>query len=1021
VSSDRLETTAVLKAAQIAFNLELMQTAASFVTTRQILQTALERYNSGANTTRESWADAEFDLEASFGYTGPLKSPFVLQVRIFSRNSTGPAGLESVLNVTGTGADTIHLPWNHDDGRPVLLGDSPSGFPPALYPNLTMSTILDSNGDPQPMAMYEGMVLGSNSTLVLGPLMLNATSSLLSITLPIVNNTSPNDVIGWASVVTAARLIQLVQQDPRGLGTSGQTLLLGPVTPTNHFPSTVLGREAAADLQVRYLLPLNATSIGRHPSHVFGTENAPFPASDYPAVARSLIDDMRGWDEVGSIIRTHNEAGKSVSVGFSVPPTNLVDWVVVVEQSRDEVWEPINHLRNIILACLFAVVGFNILISLPIAHWAVSPIIRLRAATEQTIDPPCRLEPGQRSSDDLSRSKGDSTSILTRKEGFVVSLSRWRGKKQRTLDIEKRDDQHFRVPGKVPEKKPWIADEMTDLIQVFNIMADELYAQYSKLEDRVRQRTKELEHSKRAAEAANEAKTIFVANVSHELKTPLNGILGMCAVGMEESDPVQLRQSLAIIARSGDLLLHTLSDLLTFSTNQLAGQVLKLEEKEFHLRDVGSQLNAIFVEQAKERRINFEVVFEDMSQGASGASASRHVRDAALWGDMHRILQIVINFTSNALKFTPPDGSVTVLVRLLAETPSRRSSCAAEAIPASVKPLPSPLDTGTANFINPREAAQAHFEMQERAASPPPGQDVFIELEVRDTGPGIPEEEQGRIFEPFVQGDAGLSRKHGGTGLGLSISKQLASLMRGSLRLESSVGVGSIFTAKIPLRRLPQSSSAAVLEETGVLELPRSASPEHVGAIESQNLGDRFVEIGGVKDGEGPSAVEPSAVEVASPVPAAGAKPMAKDVRVLVAEDNKVNQEVIVRMLKLEQIVNVTIAADGQEALDHVKAKTPSGEQCAESPPFDLILMDVQMPHMDGLTSARLLRQHGFTNPIVALTAYAEQRNVEDCFQSGMDYFLSKPIKRPQLRKVLNEYCMRSDEPASPPAAHQQP
>lgn len=124
-------------------------------------------------------------------------------------------------------------------------------------------------------------------------------------------------------------------------------------------------------------------------------------------------------------------------------------------------------------------------------------------------------------------------------------------------------------------------------------------------------------------------------------------------------------------------------------------------------------------------------------------------------------------------------------------------------------------------------------------------------------------------------------------------------------------------------------------------------------------------------------------------------------IRVLVAEDNKVNQEVVLRMLKLEDIYDVTVAKDGQEALDLVKESMCGDERKA----FNLIFMDVQMPNVDGLQSTRLIREIGYQAPIVALTAFAEESNIQDCLDSGMNYFLSKPIRRPQLKKVLKEYC----------------
>lgn len=132
--------------------------------------------------------------------------------------------------------------------------------------------------------------------------------------------------------------------------------------------------------------------------------------------------------------------------------------------------------------------------------------------------------------------------------------------------------------------------------------------QYAILEEKVAERTRELEVSKRAAEAANESKTLFIANISHELRTPLNGILGMCAVCMGDDDLLRIKRSLQIVYKSGDLLLNLLNDLLTFSKNQI-GQQLTLEEKEFNLADIQSQICAIFEKQAREGKINLHVRF----------------------------------------------------------------------------------------------------------------------------------------------------------------------------------------------------------------------------------------------------------------------------------------------------------------------------------------------------------------------------------------------------------------------------
>jgi osomolarity two-component system sensor histidine kinase SLN1 len=565
---------------------------------------------------------------------------------------------------------------------------------------------------------------------------------------------------------------------------------------------------------------------------------------------------------------------------------------------------------------------------------------------------------------------------------------------------------------------------MTDLIMTFNEMSDALLAQYTKLEDRVRQRTVELESSKKAAEAANESKTRFVANVSHELRTPLNGILGLAAVSMAENDPDRMRGSLSTIEKSGNLLLRTLNDLLTFSTNQLGHQVITLDEREFAIRDIETQTLAIFGQRAKEKCVNLRVIFEETPGDIYGTGK---LQDLHLYGDIHRILQIVINLVGNSMKFTPPEGLITLRIRCLVERPTVSRS-----VSAMKTPLTALQQTSTnpgpeaACFINPQEVAQHHGLVHEGARSAPSGKDIFVELEVEDTGPGIEKEMQDRVFEPFVQADAGLSRKHNGTGLGLSISTQLVTLMDGTLRLKSTLGEGSTFTAKIPLRIVFNPSSETPRSS---LELARTASrpstgQQHPPALSRDSSDEEAIVV--VDDAPATltksNPIRPSTPSIslnrphlrpnkASPSPSTSSEsssafltlaPDFSQIRILVAEDNKVNQEVIQRMLRLEKVKHITIASDGQIALNHITSAPSTG-----NPPFDLILMDVQMPNMDGLQATRKIREAGFKSPIVALTAFAEKSNVEECYGSGMDFFLAKPVKRKELRDVLAKFGLQ--------------
>ena len=201
----------------------------------------------------------------------------------------------------------------------------------------------------------------------------------------------------------------------------------------------------------------------------------------------------------------------------------------------------------------------------------------------------------------------------------------------------------FRIPGRVEVSRTWIQDELTDLTSTYNEMTEELARQYEHLEDRVAERTKELEEQKKLAEAANEAKGLFVANISHELRTPLNGILGMAAVCMGEQDLVKIKDSLSVVYRSGELLHNLLTDLLNFSKNQFGGHLLTLDEGEFRMLEIVTQIESIFGQQAKNSNIDFSILVQPEDT----------VMDMVLWGDSNRILQVLINLVGNSLKFTP--------------------------------------------------------------------------------------------------------------------------------------------------------------------------------------------------------------------------------------------------------------------------------------------------------------------------------------------------------------------------------
>ena len=964
----------------------------------------------------------------------------LLQLQVFSKNGTGIGGPYGLLNVTGSEIDgTIPLPYDANNGSQVYLGNNFTGYPTNLYPNLTYSSTVVNDTFNLSTASYNGIPLYSNTTLVLGPWILNSTFAMLSITMPVINNTSIIDTIGWLTVIIDARSIFNVEESTEGLGRTGQILIVAPNTVGMMLPASILdthsrevNRTLAAAQEVFFVLPpvQNASRSTRHPLHAYGQPNTPLQMQAFPAVLDAYTSGSPSSNGGGSLIGTTNEEGDTVSVGYALATSRMVNWALIVETSHSEVTAPIRNLRDILLACVFGTVGGLLLFLLPIAHFSVRPIRRLREATKKTVEP--EMSPSEDGSQrsfisqdeeaHVSGEEDEAAAEEARKEGFVGYITRWRtGKVGRRRNKDTERSQIFRIPGKVQERKHFIQDELTDLTRTFNEMSEKLTKQYVELEGKVKDRTRQLEASKKAAEVANETKTLFIANISHELKTPLNGILGMCAVCMQEDDPTKLKRSLGIIYKSGDLLLHLLTDLLTFTKNQI-GQQLTLDEKEFRLADICAQLVSIFEKQAKEGHINLGVSYQgpqdgtDLVPGAAlqagyGPYGTGRVRDMFLWGDQHRILQVIINLVSNSLKFTPKDGSVNVRIRCLGDAPekvqSRRESLNSKqsrrhssrgsrqrfgrvtsASGSSVSAAPRGRDgsrySDTALHINSVEPKTIpSVAIRERSSTPPgppPGaRTLLFEFEVEDTGPGIPGDQQQRVFEPFMQGDLGLSKKYGGTGLGLSICSQLASLMRGSIQLESTVGVGSKFTMQIPLVFIKERADSTTSSKPdsrrnsanfGPLDGSNSRTPERRRSLSEVSLHSEdgiAPTMNGIDSNTKPRLVGLSQPFFAAPSPledpdkqlaaiervTAQAVQRGDKIRVLVAEDNKVNQEVVLRMLKLEDIygmkfsanegniclhhADVTVAKDGKEAFDLVK------ESMEEKRFFNLIFMDVQV------------------------------------------------------------------------------
>jgi len=411
-------------------------------------------------------------------------------------------------------------------------------------------------------------------------------------------------------------------------------------------------------------------------------------------------------------------------------------------------------------------------------------------------------------------------------------------------------------------------------------VAAELDRHRHHLEELVAERTAQLE-------AANRAKSTFLANMSHEIRTPMNAIIGLTHLAQRYCSNKHQEVLLGKVSAAADHLLSVLDDILDISKIE-AGKI-HLEQTDFLLERVLGNVVTLVGDQARQKGLRLATEVE--------AGLPR-----VLCGDPLRLGQILVNYASNAVKFTDA-GSVVVAVR-----------------------------------------AEADDEAG-----------LILRFEVRDSGVGIEPEAMPRLFQVFEQADVSTTRRHGGTGLGLAISKRLAQMMGGEVGVVSEPGKGSTFWFTARLTR--GSAASASIEAAGH---PIDTGPE-------QRL---------LRDHAGK--------------------------RVLLAEDNPVNQEVI-RELLGDAGLKVDTATTGAEAV------TMAGRQA-----YDLVLMDVQMPVMDGLEATRAIRRlPGWADrPILALTANAFDEDRDRCLDAGMNDYLTKPVAPKTLFAQMLKWLHGSDPTA---------
>jgi PAS domain S-box-containing protein len=389
-----------------------------------------------------------------------------------------------------------------------------------------------------------------------------------------------------------------------------------------------------------------------------------------------------------------------------------------------------------------------------------------------------------------------------------------------------------------------------------------------------------LAQARDAADAANRAKSEFLANMSHEIRTPMNTVLGLTRLLQREHLSAEQTANVARISEATRHLLTIINDILDLSKVE-AGQ-LRLERVSFPLASLLDQVRSLIADAAQIKGLSVEIDTDDVPPW--------------LQGDPTRLRQALLNYASNAVKFTER-GSIRI-----------RAS-----------------------------------RVQQR------GDQVLVRFEVTDTGSGVDPEHLPRLFSAFEQGDSSTTRRYGGTGLGLAVTRRLAAMMGGESGAESEPGKGSRFwfTAMLQVGH----------EQVAPREPPPSASGESEAQLRREHAG----------------------------------------ALILLAEDHPVNCEIAKALLEAAGL-RIHIAIDGRQAV-----------QMAATTNYDAVLMDVQMPRLDGLDATRAIRQlpGRADTPIVAMTANAYEDDRALCLDAGMNDFLSKPVEPNHLYAVLLRWLDR--------------
>ncbi len=425
------------------------------------------------------------------------------------------------------------------------------------------------------------------------------------------------------------------------------------------------------------------------------------------------------------------------------------------------------------------------------------------------------------------------------------------------------------------------------LLALISIVRAERSSKMIKIEKETNQKLNKLrvaaEDALKVAESASKAKSTFLSNMSHDIRTPMNAIIGFATLALDDiSDGKKVEDYLSKILSSSKHLLGLINDILDMSRIE-SGKVV-LEEQETDLVTTLQELQSIMEGQAKERKLKLHVDYSNL-------------RDRHVYCDKTRLNQVMFNLLANAVKFTSEGGSIWLTMSQLEPT----------------------------------------CEVEDRA---------IYEIRVKDTGIGMDKAFIKHIFEPFERERTSTVSKIQGTGLGMAITKNIVDMMGGTIEVESQKGVGTEFIIRLELRL---QAEAGVANEDG--------TKQHGHA-------EGVAEFAGK--------------------------------RLLLAEDNELNREIACMLLSKYGFV-IDTAENGQEAVDLVAASAPDH--------YDLVLMDIQMPVMDGHEATRRIRNLKDKElakvPVVAMTANAFDEDRKAAKECGMNGFISKPINMQEVVQAL--------------------